>query len=148
MGNSYLLTLSISRGWGILKLSQMQMRNSFQDCSVLRYSLLFNIFLGFHKNYYYYLKLKGMGFKTAGNSLGVNFKLGYSHKLILLRIRDICFFIMTKQLLRIVGKNSSFLDNLIASIVKLRKTTVYKKKGIFLKGSISKLKLTSKKSKF
>jgi ribosomal protein L6P/L9E len=106
------------------------------------------MFLGFYKNYFYFLKLKGMGFKLIGHPKGVIFKLGYSHKLLVLKISDVCFFYLTKQLFQIKGRSGFFLKNLISSLIQLRKTTVYKKKGVFLKGSIIQLKLTSKKSKF
>jgi len=149
-GNSFLLILSVSQGWGVLKLTykSILLSSSLEDNFVQGYPLLFNTFLGFYKNYYFFLKLKGMGFKVIPHSKGVILKLGYSHKVLLLKTRDVCFFYLTRRSFQIKGRSGFYLKSLVYSLIQLRKTTAYKKKGIFLKGSVVKLKLTSKKSKF
>jgi ribosomal protein L6P/L9E len=89
-----------------------------------------------------------MGIKMLCCENGVVFKLGFSHKLLLLKLLDSKFFFITRKSLMVRGRNGSLLRDLVSGLAQLRTTAVYKKKGVFLRGSIGQLKLTSKKSKF
>lgn len=109
------------------------------------FSLLFNFFLGFYKNYSQYLKLKGVGFKAVVINLGLLIKLGYSHRVLYLFVKDLKFFYINKQLLQIEGRCVYKLKNLFYKFQTIRKSNVYKKKGIFLKGVILKMKVSNKK---
>lgn len=150
--NSFLIIISISRGWGITKIinNSLLLSSSLTKVFLPKSYLQFfsNMYLGFYKNYFYFLKLKGMGFKIIGYSKGLIFKFGYSHKLLFLKKQDIVFFYLGKQLLLIKSRCILLLKKNLVSLMKLKKRSSYKKKGIFYKGSILKVKLTSKKSKF
>ena len=93
--NSFLFILSISRGWGICKCltTSVTLDNSFSHFvfSKAHTYFLYNLCLGFYKNYFYFLKLKGMGFRVLGHRKDLVFKLGYSHK-ILFKKKWISFF--------------------------------------------------------
>jgi ribosomal protein L6P/L9E len=113
------------------------------------YSCFFsNLFLGFFRNYFYFLKIKGMGFKMIGHMCGIIVKLGYSHRILYTRQKEIALTYLNRRLLKIEGRSLSLIKTSLFRFIKLKKRSIYKKKGIFLKGSILKIKLTSKKSKF
>ena len=150
--NSFLFILSISRGWGIFKCltTSIVLDNSlshFLFSKAHRY-FLYNLCLGFYKNYFYFLKLKGMGFRVLGHFKGLVFKLGYSHKILFLKKIDIVFFYLARLSFIIKGRCILALKNILSSILNFKKKNSYKKKGIFYKGVVIKVKLTSKKSKF
>lgn len=150
--NPFLLVLSISQGWGIVKLinNQISTNNSFKTFFYSKvYSCFFsNVILGLFKNYYYYLKLKGMGFKSLVHIKGLVLKLGYSHRILFSIKKEISFIYLTRQSMILKSRNIATLKDAMFYLTTLKKKSVYKKKGVFLKGSIVKIKLTSKKSKF
>ena len=45
-------------------------------------SFISSIFLGFQKGYFYYLKLKGMGYRFLIRNNNVILKIGFSHRVI------------------------------------------------------------------
>ena len=150
--NSFLLILSISRGWGICKCLTTSIvldssLSHFVFSKAHRY-FLYNMCVGFYKNYFYFLKLKGMGFRVLGHSKGLIFKLGCSHKLLFLKKIDIVFFYLARLIFTIKGRCVLTLKNILSTILSFKKKNSYKRKGIFYKGVITKVKLTSKKSKF
>jgi ribosomal protein L6P/L9E len=106
------------------------------------------MWLGFYKNYFYFLKLKGMGFRVLGHSKGLVFKLGCSHKILFLKKIDTVFFYLARLIFIIKSRCILTLKNILSTILTFKKRNSYKKKGIFYKGVVIKVKLTSKKSKF
>ena len=150
--NSFLLLLSISRGWGICKClpTSIVLDNSLSHFvfSKTHTYFLYNMCLGFYKNYFYFLKLKGMGFRVLGHSKGLIFKLGCSHKFLFLKKTDIVFFYLARLIFSIKSRCILALKNILNTILNFKKRNSYKKKGIFYKGVVIKVKLTSKKSKF
>ncbi len=150
--NSFLFFLSISRGWGICKCltTSIVLDTSFSYFVFSKSHIYFfyNMCLGFYKNYFYFLKLKGMGFRVLGHYNGLIFKLGCSHKLLFLKKNDIVLFYLTRLTFSIKSRCVLFLKNTLNTLLNLKKKNSYKKKGIFYKGVIVTVKLTSKKSKF
>jgi ribosomal protein L6P/L9E len=149
--NYFLLFLSIAQGWGITKIrSKVSFDNSFKSIFFSEtYSCFFsNLFLGFFRNYFYFLKVKGMGFKMIGHIFGIIVKLGYSHRVLYSRQKELAFTYLNRHLLKIEGRSLSLIKTSLFQFIQLKKKSIYKKKGIFLKGSVLKIKLTSKKSKF
>ena len=89
-----------------------------------------------------------MGFKILGHSLGFILKLGFSHRVFLVRQLDISFIYLSRRAIKLEGRSLSIIKDSFFRFIRLKTKSVYKKKGIFLKGSVLKLKITSKKSKF
>jgi ribosomal protein L6P/L9E len=149
--NYFLLCLSISQGWGFTKIcNRLSSAESFKLLffSNAQTCFLFNMFLGFFRNYFYFLKLKGMGFKMICHPLGIILKLGFSHRAFLIRRQELAFVWLNRHYLRIEGRSLILIKNSMFRFMALKKKSVYEKKGIFLKGSTLKFKVTSKKSKF
>ena len=156
--NSIFLSLFISclRGWGLFNLNSKCVLTS--KYSLLNYSFTYatkgyficlSVYcLGFYRNYFHYIKLKGMGFKAILIKKQLLFKLGYSHRIIVHIKTNVKFWYIAKQVFRIESRDFSTLKQFIFSVFNFRKVGVYKKKGLYLKGSLIKLKLSSKKSKF
>lgn len=150
--NCFLLFLSLSQGWGINKvysgLIPGNTRFKLVIFSKVKWAFISNLFLGFFRNYFYFLKLKGMGFKMLSHTIGIILKLGCSHRLLFIRQKEIALTYLSRHLLKIEGRSLTLLKTILFQLMKLRIRSVYKKKGIFLKGSILRFKVTSKKSKF
>lgn len=147
---NFLVILSISQGWGLLKvdsdidfitINYKKIVNSYKK-------LIINFLLGFYRFFSQFIKLKGMGYKSIILSSKLIFKLGYSHRILYKVYKDIKLLYISKQLLLFVGRSINKIKNIVYNLQCLRKANVYKKKGIFLKGSIIKIKQSSKKSKF
>lgn len=151
----YLLLLSNLQGFGLIQLISNFFLINHKKCYIynfLKYnksytSSLISFFLGFYKNYLYYLKIKGMGFKVVIIKTNLLLKLGYTHRSIYLYKKDIRLNYLNKHLLQLESRSISYLKNLIYNFTKIYKLIVYKKKGIFLKGVILKFKVSSKKIK-
>ena len=141
--NYYLLFISNNNGWCVQKLSftSLNYLKSFE-------SNLLNLFLGYLKPIFVFLKIKGMGFKAIFLKNALIFKLGFRHRIVLVIPYDICLIYLTKHKLQIASRLYSNLVNLEYGISNLRKKNSYKKKGIFRKGVIVVLKLTRKKSQY
>ena len=123
--NSFLFILSISRGWGISKCltTSIVLDNSLSQ-SILSKAhkyFLYNMCLGFYKNYFYFLKLKGMGFRVLGHRKGLIFKLGCSHKLLFLKKIDIVFFYLARLIFTIKGRCVLTLKNILSTILSFKK---------------------------
>ena len=100
-----------------------------------------------YKNYFQYVKLKGMGFKVTRVTLDLLFRLSYSHRILYLCNNNFRFDYINKQLFKVESRSLWKLKNVISSFNTLRKLNAYKKKGLYVKGSIIKLKISSKKAK-
>jgi hypothetical protein len=148
------LILSASKGWGLLNLkyrvglvknTEMHLFPAHDKSSI---NWLKSILFGFQKGYFQYIHLKGMGFKFIIVKNVIIFKLGYSHRILFLSNVDTQVIYLSKYLIKIDCRSITQLKQIVHSFLKIRKKNAYKKKGIFIKGSIIKLKLSSKKSKF
>ena len=89
-----------------------------------------------------------MGYKNLILGSHLLLKLSQSHRLVYKVKKNIKVFYVNKQVLHIQSKCLNKLKNLIYFFQKFSKINAYKKKGIFLKGSIISTKVSSKKSKF
>jgi len=89
-----------------------------------------------------------MGYKFAIYNKKIIIKLGYSHRILIKEIKNVLMCYKAKQLLLLKSRNLGELSKLMFSLKLLRKVSSYKKKGVFLKGFIIKLKTSNKKSKF
>jgi ribosomal protein L6P/L9E len=110
-------------------------------------AFVINFLFGLYKNYHIYFRLKGIGYKMM--KIGLNFllKIGFSHRIIYLIKKNLRFSYQNKQLLKIESRSLFNLKNIIFIFQKIRKINCYKKKGIFLKGSMVKIKINKKKAK-
>jgi len=112
------------------------------------FSLLKIIFWGFNKGYIQYLKLKGMGYKFVHISNNIILKFGFSHRIIYAVYSNVYCLFINKYLIKLESRSFLDLKRVIDSLSNVRKNSIYKKKGIFLKGSLISLKISSKKAKF
>jgi len=106
------------------------------------------LLLGLLRLYAFKFKVKGFGFKFIKFKKGLSIKLGYTHRILIL--------VSSNQ--KLIFKNKYFFISYTRNIVKIKQLynflffyvtqNPYKKLGIFLKGSIYKVKLSKKKSKF
>jgi len=110
--------------------------------------LIENFLMGFYRYYFQYVQLKGMAYKSIVLFSNLIFKLGYSHRIMYVSCKDLKLLYVSKQSLMVLGRSINRVKNIVYNLQCLRKINVYKKKGIFLKGSIVKIKQSSKKSKF
>ena len=153
--NLFLILISNLQGWGLVQLKYkffIIKANKLFIYNLLALiksyiSFLINFFLGFFKNYFQYLKIKGMGFKIILVGLNLLLKLGFSHRIIYICMNNWRFQYLNKQLLKINSRCFFTIKNFVYSFQKIRKLNSYKKKGIFIKGSIIKIKVSSKKAK-
>ena len=111
-------------------------------------TFLTTIFLGFKKGYFHYLKLKGMGYKFTNTSKNIILKFGFSHRQIYINFIDVKCKFITKFLLGLEARSFFTIKKIVHFFINSRKKNVYKKKGIFLKGSLINIRVSSKKSKF
>ena len=106
------------------------------------------IFLGFQKGYFQYLKLKGMGYKFINTGNNIILKFGFSHRIVYVNSIDTQSKFITKYLLGLESRSLWTLKRIVQSFINVRKKNVYKKKGIFLKGCLINIRVSSKKAKF
>lgn len=148
------LVLSLSKGWGIIDFNHYYflIKNSEFYSFVLwkksYSSFLMAFFLGFQKGYFKYLKLKGMGYKFLSVNHNLIIKIGFSHRVIYINSLNIYCGFINKYLLRFESRSLWSLKKLVQTFLNIRQKNSYKKKGIFLKGSLINIKINSKKSKF
>lgn len=148
------LVLSCFRGWGIICLkNSLFLLKSKEFFSITfkkksYFTLLKVLFLGFNKGYTQYLKLKGMGYKFINVSNNIVLKFGFSHRIIYSVYSNIYCLFINKYLIKLESRSFSDLKKVVYLLRSIRKNSMYKKKGIFLKGSLISLKISSKKAKF
>ena len=138
---NYLLILSINKGWLLIPICTLYNKSTE------------NILFGYIRLYKFNLKIKGFGFKwkylitLKKVHTTIFFKLGFTHKILLLSKKNTNYF-FKKQKFVIKNRSYIFLRNYLNIIFVLYKKNLYNKKGIYLKGTKFKLKLSKKKSKF
>ena len=106
--------------------------------------------LGLYKNYFHWIQLNGMGFKglVIRNKKLLVLKLGFSHKIIFKEKLGIAVTYKQRRLFKLVGRDDYIIKSIVYSFKNLQKANAYKKKGVYLKGSILGFKISSKKAKF
>ena len=148
------LVLSSSKGWGIISFQEIffLVKNkelySFLLSSKSYSSILVHIFFGFQKGYSTFLKLKGLGYKFIRVLDIIILKFGFSHRIIFINFLNVYCKYVTKYILFFNTRSFWVIKKLIQSFNIIRNINIYKKKGIFLKGSLITIKMSSKKSKF
>jgi len=153
--NFFLIIVSNNQGWSLIKIKSNSIlsRNNKLYCydTLMKFnsynSYFSMIFLGFLQNYSQYIKLKGIGYKVTVLNSNLLFKLGFSHRILHLLITDSRITYLNKQWLRIENRSLFLLKEVIFIFQTMRKSNSYKKKGIFLKGALIKIKFNNKKSK-
>jgi ribosomal protein L6P/L9E len=149
----FLLVLTSSKGWGINSYQKPYFLVKEKKVFYLSYTKSYSsfisiIFLGFQKGYFQYLKLKGIGYKFIHTINNIILKFGFSHRIIYINSIDTeCRFI-SRYLLSLEARSLWTLKKIVQSFNNIRKKNVYKKKGLFLKGSLISILASSKKSKF
>lgn len=111
------------------------------------------ILFGFNRLYKYFFKIKGFGYKwkyvlmLKKKHQSIYFKLGFTHRISLILKKD-CKCKLKKKRLILKHRSNTFLRNKLNLLFFLYKTHLYNKKGIYLRGTKFKLKISKKKSKF
>lgn len=153
---NFLLFLGLAQGWGLvrtdvnhifLKNNSAFIMGSKKDLTVNKTSLA-NFVFGLYRYFSQFIKLQGMGYKGAISKSFLVLKLGFSHRLLFKIVKDIKLSYVSRQLLLLQGRDIDSIKKIVYNLQKLRKASAYKKKGLFLKGAIIKIKQSSKKSKF
>lgn len=89
-----------------------------------------------------------MGFKSVIINKNLIFKLGCSHKILYVLKKNFLLIYKQKYLFKINTRCLNLIKNTIYILKKIKVSSFYKLKGIFIKGSLNKLKISSKKTKF
>jgi len=152
----YLFVISAFQGWSIFQVlakyaigTPTRLYFEMVPSKLKSYTALWqSSCFGFYKNYQNYLKLKGMGYKMSLTRTNLILKLGHSHRILFHIKGDLKINYLTRQLIKIESRNLNCLKNTIYDFCRMGKLNSYKKKGFFLKGSILRIKISSKKSKF
>ena len=149
------LIISSYKGWGIIMLKKklfflLKKKDiHFTFIAGKKYSkILTLIFFGFCKGYFNFLKIKGMGYKFIRLKNNIIVKFGFCHRVIYKNYLDIYCLFLSKFILRFESRSLWLLMKTKNIFKNIRKKNIYKKKGIFLKGSFINIKVSSKKSKF
>lgn len=149
LGNFYFFSLN---GWYLHKqLKMLSFLYNNINCLVRPFflsSFLFNnLIFGLIKSYYKYIQLRGRSFRYLYILSNLIIKFGYSHKLYYIVSNNICFTLITKQILKVSGKSLQRLKNIFFDLHSIRKFDKYKGKGLlYYKDSLI-LKASSKKTK-
>lgn len=137
----FLILISINLGWILFPLK------------VNNNKKLEPILFGYNRLYKFFFKLKGFGFKWKYNlnlqkhKQTIYLKLGFTHRLALITKNNSKYKLKKKRLI-IRNRSYSYLRHNLYLLFFLYKTYLYNKKGIYLRGTKFKLKISKKKSKF
>lgn len=142
-----LILISATRGWGVNYTREPGI--SLQNFNSLLFlkpytSFLDNFKFGFFKPYSFNLKLKGMGFKILSHSCGLILKLGYSHRVVVLKETEVSIFYQSKQSVVIKSRQSYALQQWLFGIRNVKPRTLYTQKGFYIKGEKKPIKSSSK----
>jgi ribosomal protein L6P/L9E len=154
----FILILSNIFGWGVF---QFEVKNLLSGNNkkwvqqVLTSSLhsaqqniICGNLVGYFKLYSRYLVVVGRGYKISIFSSNIVFRLGNSHRAIYKLALDTRIFFHHKQLLIVNSRFLHVIDKIERSIKDLINFNNYKKKGVYIKGLILALRVSTKKSKF
>jgi len=133
------IIISIRYGWFFIKIDALNPTHS----NINRY------FLGISRLYIMCFRVKGFGFRFVSlYNKGIYLKLDYTHKLCILPITNHKIRYKHKYKFLIKGRNILLLKSIFSFFIFFLLRKVYKKLGIFLKGTIYKAKLSKKKTKY
>lgn len=137
----YVFFLSFVRGWGIRKIDIFSSHNS---------NSFFNQLFGFYKNFFVFLRLKGIGVRNfLVPRIGLGFiRVGFTHKISYSGFFRLKLVAISKQKLRIFSRDLLYMKEILQGFLTCFRRTRYKKKGIFLRGIFFKIKKSKKKSRF
>jgi len=139
--NQVLILLTFNLGWVLYPLKSYR--------NVQLESILF----GFSKLYKFFFKIKGFGYKwkyllhLKKRQQNVFFKLGFTHRVSLLVSKNMKVKLKKRRLI-LKHRSYFFIRNHLKFLFFLYKAYLYNKKGIYLRGTNYKLKISKKKSKF
>jgi hypothetical protein len=154
---SILFVVSICYGWGILCfMNSLMYCDKFKEVyflgTVEKYKstlyFIFTIILGFYRIFFFNVNFKGIGYKGVIVKHNLYVKFGYSHRSIICICCNIKLYYIKKRKFKFLGRNIFLLKNFEFEIEHIRNRGVFKKKGIYLRGIIFKIKESSKKAKF
>lgn len=112
----------------------------------LYYRSVYNSIIGSFKFWFDELELVGLGYRLTLRGNTIRLRLGFSHVLIL-TVPPSVFLIKRKKRLLIYSTNRAALTHFISLLLRLRKMSVYKVKGIKKKSQIFTLKPGKKRAK-
>ncbi len=139
--NQFLIIIAFNLGWFILPLKYVGNKQ------------IESILFGYTRLYKFFFKLKGFGYKwkyflnLKKQKQTIFLKLGFTHRIsVIFQKNGICK--LKKRRLIIKHRSYTYMRNKLNFLFFLYKTHLYNKKGIYLRGTQFKLKLSKKKSKF
>lgn len=138
---NYLILLSLKLGWILFPLFQSYNKQ------------IQNIVPGYLRLYKNHFKIKGFGFKWKyfyhfkKQKSTIYLKLGFTHRLSFVISKNNKCKIKKKRLI-LLTRSYSYLRIFFSILFFSFQTFLYNKKGIYLRGTHWKLKLSKKKSKF
>lgn len=91
------------------------------------------------------LDLQGVGFRVEKVKQSLHLFLGFSRKVVITIPGNLTVKCPTRTSIKISGKSSVAVDKLTFQLLRLKKPSLYKQKGIFLRGYTQKLKSVKKK---
>ena len=139
----FLLVLSNLQGWGLIKLliSSSFFNNNFNYYyKEIDQVNIYNFILGFYKNYICFLKIKGMGFKGVLINKNLMLKIGYSHKTLFIKKKDLLIRYAQKYLFKIDSRCLNLLKNVVYILQEIKPANTYKKKRFVYKRDLHKFK--------
>ena len=141
INNKILLLISINNGWIFVPLN----KNNNTQLQI--------IIFGFNRIYKFFFKIKGFGFKWKYQihveklKEAIYFKLGFTHRISLITKYN-NKYVLKKQRFVIKNRSYQYIRTHLNMLFLLYQNYLYNKKGIYLRGTKFKLKLSKKKSKF
>lgn len=140
----------------ILKINFKQQLISHSKCgfslltdpktAFLYYRSVYNSIIGSFKFWFDELELVGLGYRLTLRGNTIRLRLGFSHVLIL-TVPPSVFLIKRKKRLLVYSTNRAVLTHFISLLLRLRKMSVYKIKGIKKKSQVFTLKPGKKRAK-
>jgi hypothetical protein len=151
-GFYFIVILTNEFGWLILKISSSEWfllkKTSLQTLALSSKSFikLFNYTnFSLFKPYVYYLKVIGRGYKFTFKTNKLVMRIGFSHKIIFKVPKNITFYFLKRYNFFLYGRSFLKIRNLMYKFLFLKKKSLYKRKGLFSKGTYFKLKKNNKK---
>lgn len=112
------------------------------------FSWINNFCFGLYRKFKIFLSFVGLGYKRVFYFGNLILKLGFSHRSIFLACDDLKLVLFKKRRIKLESRSLIRIEEIRLKFLFLRLKSIYKRKGIFIKGSQTVLKLSSKKSKF
>lgn len=127
-------TLNISLTDNVLTITPKNNNNNnkYKQLLGLYKTLIHNCIKGLTQNFKIIMNLKGVGFKVGLIDKKLNFKLGFSHEILLEIPETIKVQIFKPTQIILLGHNLNEITQFAHNIKKLKKLDPYKGKGVFL----------------